>query len=277
MVGDFAPVTILAHEWGHHIQVLASAPDPGGNTFELQADCLAGVYALDAEDQGILDPGDITEAVTMSQAAADPLGLPQDQPGSHGINDDRITAFMGGYLNGIEECDLPLRRTLPGRRPISVNSTSARGPIRRIPPQPQPASSYLPSTLPVANASCFSLESRAPIRMRRWCRSSKGRGRARRRSPRWGGRMARTLTFAARTQRQEARDFWKWSSPFGSAEGARAAVPYWQIGYVPSNPNEVYICDSSGISSSARTGRPVEPSQRSSGALLDQMMEAAPD
>ena len=142
VVGDFAPVTILAHEWGHHIQVLASAPDPGGNTFELQADCLAGVYALDAEDQGILDPGDITEAVTMSQAAADPLGLPQDQPGSHGINDDRITAFMGGYLNGIEECDLPLQGLSRAEGQSPSTSTSARGPIRVI---PAPAGELLPA------------------------------------------------------------------------------------------------------------------------------------
>jgi hypothetical protein len=55
----------------------------------------------------LLDPGDITEAVAMAATAGDPLGLPQDAAGAHGINDDRITAFMRGYLGGVEACALP--------------------------------------------------------------------------------------------------------------------------------------------------------------------------
>jgi hypothetical protein len=39
--------------------------------------------------------------VAMSATAEDPPGLPQDTPGAHGINDDRVTAFMCGYLGGI--------------------------------------------------------------------------------------------------------------------------------------------------------------------------------
>jgi uncharacterized protein len=105
-IGDFAPIVVLAHEWGHHLQtLLGSIPSPG-NRFELQADCLAGVYASDAGQRGLLDPGDITEAVAMAAAAGDPLGLPQDMPGTHGINDDRITAFMRGYLGGVDACAL---------------------------------------------------------------------------------------------------------------------------------------------------------------------------
>jgi predicted metalloprotease len=106
-IGDFAPVVVLAHEWGHHLQtVLGIAPSPR-NTFELQADCLAGAYARDAGKRGLLDPGDITEAVAMAATAGDPLGLPQDTPGAHGINDDRITAFMCGYLGGVDTCARP--------------------------------------------------------------------------------------------------------------------------------------------------------------------------
>ena len=56
---------------------------------------------------GLLDPGDITEAVAMAATAGDPLGLPQDTPGAHGIHDDRITAFMRGYLGGVDACALP--------------------------------------------------------------------------------------------------------------------------------------------------------------------------
>ena len=75
-VGDYAPITVLAHEWGHHVQLLTNAPDPGGSAFELQADCLAGVYTQNAEEQGLLEPGDISEAVTISLDSGDPLGLP---------------------------------------------------------------------------------------------------------------------------------------------------------------------------------------------------------
>ena len=106
-IGDFAPIVVLAHEWGHHLQrLLGIAPAPG-NTFELHADCLAGAYTSDAGQRGLLDPGDITEAVAMAAAAGDPLGLPQDTPGAHGINDDRITAFMRGYLGGVDACAVP--------------------------------------------------------------------------------------------------------------------------------------------------------------------------
>jgi predicted metalloprotease len=105
--GDFAPIVVLAHEWGHHIQTVCGIAPGSDNTFELQADCLAGAYTHDAGQRGVLDPGDITEAVVLAAAAGDPLGLPQDTPGAHGSNDDRITAFMRGYLGGVPACVLP--------------------------------------------------------------------------------------------------------------------------------------------------------------------------
>ena len=81
-IGDFAPIVVTAHEWGHHVQwLLGVVPEPG-NAFELQADCLAGAYASDAGQQGLLDPGDITEAVASRRRHGDPLGLPQDAPGA---------------------------------------------------------------------------------------------------------------------------------------------------------------------------------------------------
>ena len=107
-IGDFAPIVVTAHEWGHHIQSLLGIEPEPGNAFELQADCLAGAYASDAGQQGLLDPGDITEAVRSSAEAGDPVGLPQDAPGAHGTNDDRIIAFMRGYLDGATGCGLPL-------------------------------------------------------------------------------------------------------------------------------------------------------------------------
>ena len=62
---------------------------------------------------------------------------------------------------------------------------------------------------------------------------------------------------------------------FGSAEGASAAAPFWQIGYVPSNPNEVYSCDSSGAFVVCADGTsPLTPPRADVRALLDQMMAA---
>ncbi len=105
-IGDFAWITVMAHEWGHHVQSLTGTYLGSGNEQELQADCLAGSYARDAETRGLLDPGDVTEAVVISSVSGDPIGLPQDLPGAHGTSDDRVTAFMRGYLDGFIGCEL---------------------------------------------------------------------------------------------------------------------------------------------------------------------------
>jgi hypothetical protein len=273
-VGDFAPVTILAHEWGHHIQILTSAPDPGGNIYELQADCLAGVYALDAEDQGILDPGDITEAVTISQVAADPLALPQDQPGSHGINDDRIKAFMRGYLNGLEACDLPLdgRSQVADQSPATQHQSQGRSPSSPA----QPASSYLPRTLPVANASCFSLESQGVYPYVEVVSFLEGAGASGEEINALGWQDGAYFDFRCPNPTSGDPGFLEVVlHRFGSAEGARAALPYWRSGYVPSHTNEVYVCDSSGAFVVCADGTsPSSPPNAAVSALLDQMMAA---
>jgi hypothetical protein len=106
--GDYAWVNILAHEWGHHIQNTLGPVPEASNAFELQADCLAGAYARDAGTRGLLDPGDVTEAVMTSAAFGDDPMWPQDRPGAHGTNDDRIAAFMRGYLDGFIGCRLPI-------------------------------------------------------------------------------------------------------------------------------------------------------------------------
>jgi len=105
---DFAWITVVAHEWGHYVQHLLAVARPASNAYELQADCLAGSYARDAGTRGLLEPGDVTEAVAMSSRGGDPLWLPQDQPGAHGTSDDRITSFMRGYLDGFVGCQLSI-------------------------------------------------------------------------------------------------------------------------------------------------------------------------
>jgi hypothetical protein len=106
--GDYSWVNILAHEWGHHIQNALGIVPQASNAFELQADCLAGAYARDAGTRGLLDPGEVTEAVMTSAAAGDDPMWPQDRPGAHGTNDNRIASFMRGYLDGFLGCQLAI-------------------------------------------------------------------------------------------------------------------------------------------------------------------------
>lgn len=116
-IGDFAWVVVVAHEWGHHIQStlgfdLGVVPDRAGEVLpielEQQADCLAGAYAIDAEVTGWLDVGDIDEALYMTEISGDPPGTAWNDPRAHGTGDERINAFMQGYRDGLQGCDLEL-------------------------------------------------------------------------------------------------------------------------------------------------------------------------
>lgn len=86
--GDFAQAYVLGHEVGHHIQQLTgisdeirrrqSAAGRGAEAnalqvrMELQADCLAGVWAYHANrTRGILDPGDVEEGLAAAEAIGD--------------------------------------------------------------------------------------------------------------------------------------------------------------------------------------------------------------
>ena len=162
-IGDFAPIVVTAHEWGHHIQWLIGVVPEPGNAFELQADCLAGAYASEAGQQGLLDPGDITEAVTSSAEAGDPVGLPQDAPGAHGTNDDRIVAFMRGYLDGVTGCGLPLSSVpkLPDPPPTGPDTGNlAPGPAPSDRQAPDLVlSDLVPSVLVLPQGQPFRVES----------------------------------------------------------------------------------------------------------------------
>ena len=99
-VGDFAWITILAHEWGHHVQLVLGINQELSINRELQADCFAGTYAQRAKQQGFLQEGDVSEAVLITMLSADPIDMPETADGAHGSADYRVTAFMQGYLNG---------------------------------------------------------------------------------------------------------------------------------------------------------------------------------
>lgn len=116
-IGDFAWIVVVAHEWAHHIQAqlgfeLGVSPDRSSEgapiALEQQADCLAGSYAIDAEMSGWLDPGDIDEALYMTEISGDPPGTSWNDPRAHGSSEERIDAFLRGYSGGLTACDLDL-------------------------------------------------------------------------------------------------------------------------------------------------------------------------
>jgi hypothetical protein len=101
--GDFAAAIIVAHEYGHSVQdelaiqwekyYPGQVPQFTGANKEAIADCFAGVWMTSAYYEGVLEPGDVDEAV----AALNAVGAPQ--PGStHPSSAEREAALTLGYL-----------------------------------------------------------------------------------------------------------------------------------------------------------------------------------
>lgn len=126
--GDFAQGYVIAHEIGHHVQNRLGILDQvnearsRGNQrqanalsvlSELQADCLAGIWANQLRRQGdIIEPGDIEEAMNAAAAVGDDR-LQKQQQGyvvpdafTHGTSQQRMTWFKRGLESGnIAQCD----------------------------------------------------------------------------------------------------------------------------------------------------------------------------
>lgn len=94
---DFAVATVIAHEWGHHIQVLLGVRVLGLRR-ELQADCMAGMFARYADDRGVLEPGDVDEALSISFESGDLE--PENLRTGHGSPEQRVESFLRGYNRG---------------------------------------------------------------------------------------------------------------------------------------------------------------------------------
>jgi len=103
MFGDFARVTIIAHEWGHRNQAALGLFGGNRTTFqnEQHADCQAGIFAAVAEARGFVDMGDPMEAFASLCSAAGLSGW--FDPTSHGTCDERVAAFQHGYLSAREQ------------------------------------------------------------------------------------------------------------------------------------------------------------------------------
>jgi predicted metalloprotease len=105
-IGDFGPVYILAHEWGHLVQNLLGRLDPNRLSVatELEADCLAGSYAAGAEAQGVLEEDDLSEAFQTALTVGDPFEVDQLDPQAHGTSGERYDAFNYGLQYGPQAC-----------------------------------------------------------------------------------------------------------------------------------------------------------------------------
>lgn len=119
--GDFAQGYVIAHEVGHHIQHLlgtdqkvrqlqSGATQAQANQLsvkmELQADCYAGVWGSAMQKQGILEVGDVEEALKTAEAIGDDRlqrqGGGQVVPDSftHGSSEQRYRWFKRGFDSG---------------------------------------------------------------------------------------------------------------------------------------------------------------------------------
>ena len=119
--GDFAQAYVIAHEVGHHVQTLLGVSEAvrgeqqrrGGAEanalsvrLELQADCLAGVWAHHAGRRQILDPGDVEEGLRAASAIGDDRlqrqaqGYVVPESFTHGSSAQRVEWFQRGMVRG---------------------------------------------------------------------------------------------------------------------------------------------------------------------------------
>ena len=126
--GDFAQAYVIAHEIGHHVQNLlgimkkvqalqSRSGEPEANALsvrlELQADCLAGIWANYAHrERNILEEGDIEEGLNAAAQIGDDRmqkrarGYVVPEGFTHGSAQQRVQWFRRGIQSGdLKQCD----------------------------------------------------------------------------------------------------------------------------------------------------------------------------
>ncbi len=126
--GDFAYAYVIAHEVGHHVQNLTGTlgevnrlrgqvSERDANQIsvltELQADCYAGIWARQAQEQfGIIEEGDLQEAMAAAEAVGDDViqanagRTPVPDSFTHGSAAQRQEWLMRGFNSGdMAQCD----------------------------------------------------------------------------------------------------------------------------------------------------------------------------
>jgi len=133
--GDFAQAYVIAHEIGHHVQTLlgvsaqtmakrSRASEAEANALsvrqELQADCLSGIWAHNADrSRQLLEAGDIEEGLAAASAIGDDRlqmqsrGYVSPESFTHGSSEQRVRWFKRGYETGqMGSCDTFTARSL---------------------------------------------------------------------------------------------------------------------------------------------------------------------
>lgn len=126
--GDFAQAYVIAHEIGHHVQnqlgVMTSVRERQSRSrqdqvnalsvrLELQADCLAGIWAYSAnERRKIFEEGDIEEGLNAAAQIGDDRiqrrtqGYVVPESFTHGSAEQRVRWFKRGVTTGdLRQCD----------------------------------------------------------------------------------------------------------------------------------------------------------------------------
>jgi len=125
--GDFAQAYVVAHEVGHHVQnVIGVLPQfnrmrrtmsqAEANAMsirvELQADCFAGVWGHYTRQKGLLETGDLQEALNAATQIGDDAiqrrtqGYVVPDSFNHGTSAQRREWFERGFKSGrLEDCD----------------------------------------------------------------------------------------------------------------------------------------------------------------------------
>jgi uncharacterized protein len=125
--GDFAQAYVIAHEVGHHVQNLTGIlpkfnemrqqmSEAQANEMsvrvELQADCFAGVWGHYTKQKGLLEQGDLEEALNAAQQIGDDTlqkrmqGYVVPESFNHGTSAQRAKWFKRGFDSGrLGDCD----------------------------------------------------------------------------------------------------------------------------------------------------------------------------
>jgi predicted metalloprotease len=97
-------LTLLSHEWGHHIQNLTDTGITSALESELQADCFAGAFISYARDADWVSPVIGAMALQLTQSAGDVWWMVPFDEAIHGTQSDRALAFLAGQSGGLEAC-----------------------------------------------------------------------------------------------------------------------------------------------------------------------------
>ena len=124
--GEFAQAYVLAHEIGHHVQKILGISDevralqarspsqanPLSVRLELQADCLAGIWAHSTAQRNLIDRSDVESGIRAAGAIGDDRlqkmarGYVSPESFTHGSSAQRVECFERGLTGGqISQCN----------------------------------------------------------------------------------------------------------------------------------------------------------------------------